>query len=152
MNSFVRPFFLNQPPLLDNPGFQLFCSECILTRPLLLNDTTRFLLRSMVISRTGTIQISTLRHKESTESAVLFVSFHIWHPTLIGSSSADEVPSFCMTKSNCLTSLSTYWFCSLKECEMLQPSHELCNSYKAIHKGCFFNLQSRCSYCFYFPR
>lgn len=39
---------------------------------------TRFLLRSMVISRTGTIQISSLRHKKSTESAVHFVSFHIW--------------------------------------------------------------------------
>lgn len=71
---------------------------------------TRFLLRSMVISRTGTIQISTLRHKKNTESAILFVRFHIWCLIWTGSSSADKALNFCMTKYNCLTSLSTYWF------------------------------------------
>lgn len=78
-------FFLKEAPLLDNPGFQLFCSECILTRPLLLKDVTRFLLRSMLISGTATTPIS-LRHKRSTEPAVLLVSSHIWHPILTGSS------------------------------------------------------------------
>lgn len=63
---------------------------------------TQFLLRSMVISRTGTIQISTLRHKKSTESAILFVRFHIRCLILTGSSSADKALNFCMTKSNLL--------------------------------------------------
>ena len=144
--------FLQKEPLLNNPGFQLFCSLCS------LNEATVTEGHDLISSEVNDYQQNlntTNFYPEAREKhciCILFLNFQMWHFIFPRSSSIDTAPNFCVNSKQ-LHLINVHIdsgkdarsFKEYKRCCTLVMNHV---TGKAVHRSPFFVFfKNKCSDC-----